>query len=251
MDVHTFDQVAAYDRDYADRTLREHGEFAPVVAGYFDPRKPWIYLFPPHMGRDPLVFAAFTLIVGMGMDQITLLHDSYVSTSTTKTDGSEWGQNEMAYAVEHNTVDAKLVSDAIIYMVFQRDGTTRAMEMPYTKRRKGRHYKIKWGESKEYAKDAKFGGVVGDSIAEFFGRKTVTATMRGEETPEELREWAAEHPEAALAYQFCAVAKYALLPRGVNFALVDPHPEALATMEESLKDFPGVVTRTIKPGEGS
>ena len=112
----------------AVKTLAAGNTITPII-GIWRDNEPYCWVIPPspdenQPARDPILLAAQVCIVGMEPDAITMVNDTYHAKQETKHDGSTWEAGEMQYAVENNTVDAKLVNDCVMVAVVDKSVLT-------------------------------------------------------------------------------------------------------------------------------
>lgn len=90
-------------------------------------------MFPdmdPAIGRAEVGWAARVFSSTLTFDDIVCVNDTYIASHSTKSDGSNWQHGDMAYAVEHNTIDAGLIRECLTYMVVGRSSVV-MISLPY------------------------------------------------------------------------------------------------------------------------
>lgn len=88
-------------------------------------------------GRSELGWAASVLSSTMPeFTSIVSVNDSYMATESTKIDGSEWQQGDMAYAINNKTQDAVLIRECLTYMIIEKDAVC-MVSLPYERTSSG------------------------------------------------------------------------------------------------------------------
>ena len=284
-----FDHYIAHTRTVAEDALTDGEEYRTAI-GVIKDERVWLWVFPDLRERpdkepaEVILEAVFPCIVGMEADTILMSGDSYTIKSTTdsmreidgemqpcKRDGTPWGHGDMAYAREHNTVDAQDVLDTIMVHAYDRDGSMAMCSNPY----RLEDGKLIWLDEETTKmvlspdEAAASRGTIPDNIREMFTFPTareqmfqlaelegtldpdlletarMVMSLESADTPRmtatEAAEFLREHPDIAYAHAICAVIKVALIPQRCAIALAVYEDSVVEVFRESLRDIPADV----------
>lgn len=193
-----------------------------------------------HDVRDRDNFFQVAAILGSGLDADALLwlSDAWKTTSITKTDGSDWEPGDMQYAVEHNTPDAKFISENLVVLLVDRIGNAAATSIAYEMK----NGKVVFGEV--------FGDEIDGNQMDSWMKNAFVHVMtkippisdRMKEMGVDLSEWDIK-PEEAYLVQMCALVKGPLAQTSSVPAVIVSneweHDKVAASFaEDGIRDVP-------------
>lgn len=192
-----------------------------------------LQVVPPD-GREGLRQTLYASIVGANPDCITLVTDTYTTTSETRSDGSPWGAGGLEQTFLSDGPDKALVTEAFTVVGCDVTGSAGSVLASYARDDAGTPVLGKRDVLIEGDGDGQLGGDLLDVMREAFSRPTMLQAMAGEDPA--MVQYARNHPREAYAHQLAALVKQVLGPMGCQIALSGDDPATLAIITQSLFD---------------
>lgn len=129
--------------------------------------------------RNQLSYALAVLAAGIdNLETTVFTMDTYHSTHPTKKNGEPWGVGGMQYAVENNTEDADLVTDALSMQIMSVNGDRAMATVPYVKKNGGVEIDMDGANVIVHGQEGQLKGFFVEIMEQAFGAPKLMAEMQ-------------------------------------------------------------------------
>jgi len=194
-------------------SAKQHSDIPPMIVPVKNGEI--LCFINPTGDRDQYLSIMRLLIRGIELDELVFISDSYISSSTTKHDGTPWDHGEMAKAYLDMTADADLVSENIMAIRLRRDGRLQSYSQDY-RRNEDDTVTLAELRASDSTKDGPWGGYVIEELKKAYEAQTFRqwSEEKGQDPFGEVSE------DTFTAYALATIIKNSLIPMGCSVMML-------------------------------